>query len=149
MSEGEDYRIVFCAIWCVTRTVAIEILTCEKQPLAVSVYPLHNAIWPLEIILKTWNPLGFHLSRLELPSRDVVTGRRTEGCWILRSAVCCLWYFRSMLCLTDINPLNTELNPIRHLLALVGAHHIVHVSRISVNMMVLSHYLTIYNNRTF
>ena len=32
----------------------------------------------------------------------------------------------------SINPLNAELNPIRHLLALVGARHIVHVSRIRV-----------------
>ena len=32
-----------------------------------------------------------------------------------------------------LNPLNAELNPIRHLLALVGARHIVHVSRIRVN----------------
>ena len=31
-----------------------------------------------------------------------------------------------------INPLNAELNPIRHFLALVGARHIVHVSRIRV-----------------
>ena len=31
------------------------------------------------------------------------------------------------------NPLNAELNPIRHLLAMVGARHIVHVSRIRVN----------------
>ena len=31
-----------------------------------------------------------------------------------------------------INSLNAELNPIRHLLALVGARHIVHVSRIRV-----------------
>ena len=31
-----------------------------------------------------------------------------------------------------INPLNAELNPICHLLALLGAHHIFHVSRISV-----------------
>jgi hypothetical protein len=31
------------------------------------------------------------------------------------------------------NPLNAELNPTRHLLALVGARHIVHVSRIRVN----------------
>jgi hypothetical protein len=36
-----------------------------------------------------------------------------------------------------INPLNAELNPIRHLLALAGAHHFVHVSRIRVNVMVL------------
>ena len=34
-----------------------------------------------------------------------------------------------------INPLNAELNPIRHLLALVGARHIVHVSRIRVNLV--------------
>ena len=32
-----------------------------------------------------------------------------------------------------LNPLNAELNPIRHLLALVGARHIVRVSRIRVN----------------
>ena len=31
------------------------------------------------------------------------------------------------------NPLNDELNPIRHLLTLLGAHHIFHVSRIRVN----------------
>jgi len=30
----------------------------------------------------------------------------------------------------SINPLNAELNPICHLLALLGAHHILHVSRI-------------------
>jgi hypothetical protein len=31
-----------------------------------------------------------------------------------------------------INPLNAELNPICHLLALLGAHHIFHVSRLRV-----------------
>jgi len=31
------------------------------------------------------------------------------------------------------NPLNAELNPICHLLALLGTHHILHVSRIRVN----------------
>ena len=38
---------------------------------------------------------------------------------------------RSQVC--QINPLNAELNPICHLLALLGAHHILHVSRIGVN----------------
>jgi hypothetical protein len=32
-----------------------------------------------------------------------------------------------------LNPLNTELNPICHLLALLGARLILHVSRIRVN----------------
>jgi hypothetical protein len=31
------------------------------------------------------------------------------------------------------NPLNAELNPICHLLALLGTHHILHVSRVRVN----------------
>jgi len=32
-----------------------------------------------------------------------------------------------------VNPLNAELNPICHLLELLGAHHILHFSRIRVN----------------
>jgi hypothetical protein len=32
----------------------------------------------------------------------------------------------------SINPLNAELNPICHLLALLGAHHIFHVSGLRV-----------------
>jgi len=35
-----------------------------------------------------------------------------------------------------LNPLNAELNTICHLLALLGAHHILHVSRISINGLV-------------
>ena len=34
--------------------------------------------------------------------------------------------------LFHINPVNTQLNSICHLLALLGAHHILHVSRIRV-----------------
>ena len=35
-------------------------------------------------------------------------------------------------CMKWINPLNAELNPICHLLALLRAHHILHISRIRV-----------------
>jgi hypothetical protein len=35
---------------------------------------------------------------------------------------------------SSLNPLNAKLNPICHLLALLGAHHILHVSRIRVNI---------------
>ena len=37
--------------------------------------------------------------------------------------------------LTNINPLNPELNPICYLLALLGAHHFLHVSRIRVKLL--------------
>ena len=37
------------------------------------------------------------------------------------------------------NPLNSQLNPICHLLALLGAHDIFHVSGLRVNWMALCH----------
>ena len=37
----------------------------------------------------------------------------------------------------EINPLNAELNPVCHLLALLGAHLIFHVSRIRVKPLFL------------
>ena len=36
-----------------------------------------------------------------------------------------------------VNPLNAELNPICYLLALLGAHHFLHVSRIRVKSLTL------------
>jgi hypothetical protein len=37
------------------------------------------------------------------------------------------------------NPLNDQLNPICHLLVLLGVHHILHVSRIRVNPKLRDH----------
>jgi len=36
----------------------------------------------------------------------------------------------------EFKPLNSKLNPICHLMALLGAHHILHVSRIRVKEIV-------------
>jgi hypothetical protein len=49
-----------------------------------------------------------------------------------------------------INPLNSELNTICHLLALLGAHHIFHVSRIRVKRTYFpfSHIILVIANRT-
>ena len=45
---------------------------------------------------------------------------------------------RDLTCLCDlINPLNAELNPICHLLALLEVHHFLHVSRIRVKSLAL------------
>ena len=46
-------------------------------------------------------------------------------------------------CVVDFNPLNTQLNPICHLLTLLGAHHILHVSSIRVKLPV--HNMPIFN----
>jgi len=41
---------------------------------------------------------------------------------------------RCTLLSSYINPLKAKLNPICHLLALLGAHHILHVSRVRVKL---------------
>ena len=48
-----------------------------------------------------------------------------------RSSDCTLLWIPTFKC--PFNPLNAELNPIYHLLALLGSHHIFHLSRIRVN----------------
>ena len=42
------------------------------------------------------------------------------------------WLFTKIVMSAVINPLNAELNPICHLLELLGAHPILHISRIRV-----------------
>ena len=49
---------------------------------------------------------------------------------ILYSSGCVVWDIESVF-----NPLNPELNPICYLLALLGAHHSLHVSRIRVKLL--------------
>jgi len=41
----------------------------------------------------------------------------------------------SLVSLIHINPLKPELNPICYLLALLGAHHFLHISRIRVKLL--------------
>ena len=47
-----------------------------------------------------------------------------------------------LLCSLGINPLNAELNPICHLVALLGSHHILHVGRIRVKENFVNRKLT-------
>jgi len=52
-----------------------------------------------------------------------------------KAHLCVYIYILSIQCCTNaLNSLNAELNPICHLLALLGAHHILHISGIKVKM---------------
>ena len=54
------------------------------------------------------------------------------------ASVILLRYFTTQLdsnCQIVLNPLNPELNPICYLLALLGAHHFLHVNRIRVKLL--------------
>jgi hypothetical protein len=46
-------------------------------------------------------------------------------CGRVKCTKCCIFFL--------FNPLNTKLNSICHLLALLGAHHILHISRLRLN----------------
>jgi hypothetical protein len=53
-SEPHDYKSFY--IWMVHHLMSYwRLLPLHKQSLSVSVHPLHKAIWPLEMLLKTWN----------------------------------------------------------------------------------------------
>ena len=70
----------------------------------------------------------FHVSdRLPAISRCVI---RSKVTWQHDS-------YRYWKSATAVNPLKPELNPIRYLLALLGAHHFLHVSRIRVKLLTL------------
>jgi len=57
------------------------------------------------------------------------TGSQSEN---LQPAPLSLTNILHLYSINTINPLNAKLNPICHLLALLGAHHILHISRIRV-----------------
>jgi len=46
-------------------------------------------------------------------------------------------YSKPLFIVQQFNPLKPELNPICYLLALLGAHHFLHVSRIRVKLLTL------------
>ena len=83
------------------------------------------------------NVVGFKSRRNALGTiKDLVSSQQKVGQKFL--------YFKNFLiqhclqkCTQTINPLNAELNPICYLLALLGAHHFLHVSRIRVKSLTL------------
>ena len=57
------------------------------------------------------------------------------------------WKIWVLVGAVSFNPLNVELNPVCHLLALLGVHHFLHISRIrvkSLTLRLLMSYIYIY-----
>ena len=63
------------------------------------------------------------------------------------------YFFSTNISTEYFNPLNAELNPIYHLLALLGAHHILHISRMRVKHAAHSPFFSskcrLFHNATF
>jgi len=72
----------------------------------------------------------FRTTYRDPPSRVKQTNLRCVKSWSAMISHTCRTWRR-----TEINPLNPELNPICYLLALLGAHYFLHVSRIRVKLL--------------
>jgi hypothetical protein len=68
--------------------------------------------------------------------------RRRSGTWNLAvlGTGRCMGFVRQIYLLLNINALNAMLNPICHLLALLGAHHIFDVSGLRVKLLKCCHF---------
>ena len=119
----------------------------------MTVYVLHvksaqksmQAVVQCPLLLSDFNPLNaelkpichlmallgvhliFHISRIRVKRTRTDGGRRKHEIGTL--------FFKKRLRI--LNPLNAELNPICYLLALLGAHHFLHVNRIRVKSLTL------------
>ena len=116
-----------------------------------------KCLWVLVLQKHCWS-LGRQnrTKQWNLPAESVTSSYQpmsvTVETWDIRNTVLCyqasgmsgytpqfVWEIRISNASQDkgdhfLNPLNAELNPITHLLALLGAHHILHISRIRVKI---------------
>ena len=107
---------------------------------------IREAVSHSQRLLVTLRYLGTGIAFWKLFLFDMLTGQQTVAEWMdgYIAALTADWSLSSRL---YINPLNPELNPICYLLALLGAHHFLHVSRMRVKSLtfrLLMSYIYIY-----
>jgi hypothetical protein len=114
----DDYLLIPTLKFIVTQVV-------KKLPSILPVWVHHDRHWTTRY--ETRNPEHI-ASNLSMISSNLIIPLRPDSAERSRH----LTLSRLRLNGIIFNPLNAELNPICHLLALLGAHHILHVSRIRV-----------------
>jgi len=106
-------------------------LVCVEYVVDCQIFSALNAIWAFHIraMMSAWCNVYFLLRLQFVIQTPPLPTKQAMVILIMVKSCSALLY----ILLVYINPLNTELNPIYHLLALLGAHHIIHISRIRVN----------------
>ena len=106
----------------------------------VHVYRVHSAymVPPSRNKNNSRRNISVSNTTIFLPLFNIAQVHKTAKFYILIN-LCVISHLQHHLPSFNIlNPLNGKLNPICHLLALLGAHHILHISRIRVNLIQLS-----------
>ena len=101
----------------------------ERKPERLCVYWRTKWKFLVEVDSRGWGQFMCDSDCLSDPKNFILLPHRWEG------AVYWVGTGEAGLGLGYLNPLNPELNPICYLLALLGAHHFLHVSRIRVKLL--------------
>jgi hypothetical protein len=114
--------------------------TCNPVRRSVATNDVHRRLFPWQPCCVTHNTITLPCHVSKHCNRCVRWHPFTLSIFLFfslllpRTDVCNYWAILAVYePFQHINPLNAELNPICYLLALLGAHHILHVSRIRVN----------------
>ena len=112
---------------------------CQTEPVTQLIRTWHYLTKPNLTCQRTYNLLCDNFNNF---LRGVRTSRKCSVCRLTNCSVVQhfpvpLWVSEQFLLSFAINPLNAELNIICYLLALLGAHHFLHVSRIRVKSLTL------------
>jgi len=124
---------VMCFVWIWEQTASISLYSINWLVFITETECVYCAVrigYLYMTLVKTWSLKCLPVSLRGSNTEHTHTHTHTHT----RSHIMYMHFGIHFACLTrDIKPLITELNPTCHLLALLGAHHILHVSRIRVN----------------
>ena len=105
------------------------------QSLLLDVYVQLNMFWASPRPSSGAQQLQYQPLVLPLEfSGSSAVGRGRPGCGTLEKLLHLVGWFIWIVIFFTFNPLKPELNPICYLLALLGAHHFLHISRIRVKL---------------
>ena len=105
-----------------------------KLPLANVQNPFWFPFWPQNVIIIVVEMVKLHAFRHSVLHYQIMIEFIFEVICKVPFIVICSLFPLGLVLLSAFNPSNAELNPICPLLALFGAHHILHISRKRVKL---------------
>jgi len=130
ISTQYSYFPTYEKILQISTTKQISVLTCMTS------FSLRKAARIALLFSCKWR--AFWSWEFVLPAEPSLNNVNTVH--ILNGEIATFMYFPAsteVVCKVSVNPLKSELNPICYLLALLGGHHFLHVSRIRVKLLTL------------